>query len=115
MKSRAYRATHVKDVDWQRLVLGRDGQEVTVGLDVGKDRVLCALRWRSGEFERPWRICQPADVRLAAERLAWLAQGRLLRVAMEPTGTYGDVLRQALAAHNLEVHRVSPKMAADFA
>jgi len=115
MKSRAYRATNVKDVDWQRLVLGRDGQEVTVGLDVGKDHVLCVLRWRSGEFERPWRIRQPTDVRLVAERLAWLAQGRRLRVAMEPTGSYGDVLRQALAAHNLEVHRVSPKMAADFA
>lgn len=73
------------------------------------------LRWCSGEFERPWRFRQPADVRLVAELLAWLAQGRRLRVAMEPTGTYGDVLRQALAAHNLEVHRLSPKMAADFA
>ena len=115
MKSKAYRATPVKDVDWRRVVQGRDGQEFTVGLDVGKERVLCVLRWHSGEFARPWRIRQPLDVRLAAERLAWLAQGRRLRVAMEPTGTYGDVLRQALAAHNLEVHRVSPKMAADFA
>ncbi len=115
MKSRAYRATYVKDVDWQRVLLGRDGQEVMVALDMGKERVLGMLRWCSGEFERPWRFRQPADVRLVADLLAWLAQGRRLRVAMEPTGTYGDVLRQALAAHNLEVHRVSPKMAADFA
>jgi transposase len=93
MRSKAYRATDVKQVT----------------------RVFCVLRWRSGEFERPWRVSNPTEVRLLAERLAWLAQGRRLTVVMEPTGTYGDVFRQAFAQQGLTVHRVSTKMAADYA
>jgi transposase len=115
MKSKAYRAVEVKHVNWQRLIEGRDGQDVMVGLDMGKERVLCGLRWGAHDFERPWRVHNPSEARLLAEGLAWLGQGRRMVVAMEPTGTYGDVLRQALAQAGVNVHRVSPKMAADFA
>ena len=115
MKSKAYRASDVKNVEWQRLLEGRAGQEMKIGLDIGKKKVFGVVRWGSGEFERPWRVSNPAEVRLLAERLAWLAQGRRLVVVMEPTGTYGDVLRQAFAQQGLTVHRVSTKMAADFA
>ena len=44
-----------------------------------------------------------------------LKRGRQLTVAMEPTGTYGDVLRQALADAGIRVERVSPKVAHDYA
>jgi transposase len=115
MRSKAYRATDVKNVDWQRVLQGRAGQEALVGLDIGKKRVFAVLRWRSGQFERPWRISNPSEVRLLADRLAYLAQGRQLVVVMEPTGTYGDVFRQAFAQRGLTVHRVSTKMAADYA
>src|SRR5262249_8326267 len=36
-------------------------------------------------------------------------------LALEPTGTYGDPLRQALADAKLTAHRVSPKAAHDYA
>ena len=38
-----------------------------------------------------------------------------MRVALEPTGTYGDPLRQALSDAHLGAHRVSPKAAHDYA
>ena len=36
-------------------------------------------------------------------------------MAMEPTGTYGDVLRQALSDAGIRAERVSPKVAHDYA
>ena len=47
--------------------------------------------------------------------LVQLAQGRQLRVALEPSGTYGDPLRQALHDAGLPALRVSPKAAHDYA
>ena len=44
-----------------------------------------------------------------------LARGRQLRVALEPSGTYGDALRQACQDAGLSVLRVSPKAAHDYA
>jgi transposase len=88
---------------------------VHVGLDIGKQDIRVVLRWGPREFERPWQVDNPAQVRLLAERLAQLGQGRSLVVALEPTGTYGDPLRQALRQVGLVVHRVSPKMASDYA
>jgi transposase len=114
-KSKAYRAVDVKNVNWRHVLEGRVGQEAQMGLDIGKEQIFCALRWGSSDFEHPWRVRNPDEVRLLAERLSWLSEGRRLLVAMEPTGTYGDPLRQALAEANVPTHRVSPKMASDFA
>ena len=114
MRSKAYRAVAVNQIDLQRL-LQRQEAVVHAGLDVGKDYVLCVLRWASADFERPWRCRNPADLVRLAQRLQRVGQGRRLVVALEPTGTYGDALRQALQQAGLAVHRVSPKAAADYA
>src|SRR5207249_10175305 len=71
--------------------------------------------WPDGQFERPWRSDNPGEVRELTELLSRLAQGRVLVVALEPTGTYGDALRQALHGAGVVVHRVSPKVAHDYA
>jgi transposase len=75
----------------------------------------CVLRWGPGDFERPWRVVNPSEINYLAGLLATLGQDRRLVVALEPTGTYGDPLRQALARANVPVFRVSPKMAKDYA
>ena len=114
-KSKAYRALDVNKVNWEHVVQGHEGQDAVLGFDIGKKSILGVLRWGGTDFERPWRIGNPGDIRFLAERVSWLSQKRRLLVALEPTGTYGDVLRQALAAVNVSVQRVSPKMAMDFA
>jgi len=76
---------------------------------------LCTLRWDGGDFDRPWRARNPTEVVRLAELLSAVGRGRRLIVALEPTGTYGDPLRQALERAGLEVHRVSPKNASDYA
>jgi transposase len=88
---------------------------VHAGLDVGKDYILCVLRWDNHDFERPWRCRNPADLAGLVQALQRVAAGRRLVVALEPTGTYGDALRLALQQAGLMVHRVSPKAASDYA
>ncbi len=115
MKSKAYRAVDVKQLDLTALLQDRDEKVVHAGLDTGKESILCMLRWGADDFERPWRARNPFDLARLAEMLGAVAQGRQLIVALEPTGTYGDALRQALQRAGLTVHRVSPKAASDYA
>jgi len=115
MKSKAYRAVDVKRIEAATWWQGRSAALVHAGLDVGKEAILCTLRWGPGDFERPWRARNPADVVRLAEVLSAVGQGRRLIAALEPTGTYGDPLRQALQRASVDVQRVSPKHAADYA
>ena len=114
-KSRAYRAKSVKKVDLDRVLSGRKGQGVYVGLDVGKETVFVTLRWGASDFERPWKVDNPLEIGDFVGLLLEVCGGREMVVALEPTGTYGDPLRQALADASLTVHRVSPKAAHDYA
>jgi len=115
MKSKAYRAVDVNRVDLGECLAGRTPLLVHVGFDIGKDRIVAMLRWGVGDFSRPWRIANTADIQRTAALLAELARRCRVLVAMEPTGTYGDALRQALQGVDLDVHRVSPKQASDYA
>ena len=114
-KSKAYAAVAVNRVLLEQLAQGRQGQEVVVGADIGKYEILAVARWAAGDFARPWRIHNPEEIPQLVGLLVQLARGRRLRVALEPSGTYGDALRQALGDAGLEVRRVSPKAAQDYA
>ena len=115
MKSRAYRAVDVNRIELASWLPERTEAVVHAGLDVGKEFIFCTLRWGADDFERPWRVRNPFEVARLAELLSEVGRGRRLLVALEPTGTYGDALRQALQRVGLEVHRVSPKSASDYA
>jgi transposase len=115
MKSKVYRTVAVNRVNLDDLFQGRSPALVHVGCDIGKDHIVAVLRWGLGDFARPWRIANTADVRRAAALLAEVARRCRVLVAMEPTGTYGDAWRQALQGVGLEAQRVSPKQASDYA
>jgi transposase len=115
MKSRAYRGTDVNRVDVGSLTRGHAGQALVVGVDVGKFQVVAVGRWADGRFERPWRVANPSQVGALVGLLRELAAARAVTVALEPSGTYGDALRQALQDAGLGMQRVSPKAAHDYA
>jgi len=115
MKRRIYGAVGVNDVDGVRLAQGHPGLNASVGIDVGKYELLAVCRWADGRFERPWRIVNPTEIADLVRRIEPLRAGRQLVVALEPSGTYGDALRQALSDVGLEVRRVSAKAAHDYA
>src|SRR3954466_3494254 len=114
-ESKPYAAVPVNRVALEPLTRGRAGCEVVVGFDVGKFEVLAVPRWGDQDFGRPWRIHNPEQIRDLVPLLVQLGQGRALRLALEPSGTYGDPLRQALHDAGLPVLRVSPKRAHDYA
>lgn len=114
-RKRAYRATAVKEVGWGVLSRGREGLGVQIGFDVGKQYVLAVVRWGDGRFERPWLVENPGEIGILVDLLRVAGRGRELKVAMEPTGTYGDVLRQALWDAGVPLERVSAKASHDYA
>src|SRR5713101_5459950 len=102
MKSKAYRATAVNRVAAGVIGPGHTGQPVTVGLDIGKYRLLAVARWPDAQFERPWLVANPEQLPDLVALLRQLGQEHALTVALEPSGTYGDPLRQALTDAGLE-------------
>jgi transposase len=115
MKSKAYRAIAINHVDAPRLAASHPGQALMLGVDVGKYRLLAVVRWPDGQFERPWKVANPEQLPDLLRVLQGLGQHHPLTVALEPSGTYGDPLRQALTDAQQSVQRVSPKASHDYA
>jgi transposase len=115
MSKKAYAATRVNHVEVAKLLDGRGAVAVTVGIDVGKYELLAVGRWADGRFTRPWRVQNPNEIGALVALLEQLRAGRKLVVALEPSGTYGDALRQALADRGFAVERVGTKAAHDYA
>jgi hypothetical protein len=115
MSKKAYRATYVNDVNWDQLARGREGVDISLGVDVGKFDLWPVCRWADSRFERPWRVKNPREIPTLIALVKRMSVGRKLVVAMESSGTYGDPLRQALADNEIKVQRVSGKAAHDYA
>jgi transposase len=115
MISKAYRATRINDVDWDRLARGHEGLDITLGIDVGKHDLWPVCRWADGRFERPWRVRNPGEICSLLALIRRMSADRKLVVALESSGTYGDALRQALADAGITVRRVSNKASHDYA
>lgn len=114
-RSRAYQTTLLKNVRLDRVLEGRDGQAVAVGCDISKDDIRVVLRWKQNDFERPWKVDNPAQIKEFVNMLQRIAETRTLELALEPTGTYGDSLRHQLQIAGISTSRVSPKAAHDYA
>jgi transposase len=84
-------------------------------MDIGKYEIRGVVRWKDGSFERPWKAKNPSQIEAMVGLLRSVADRRPLIVAMESTGTYGDVLRAKLDQAGLEIHRVGSKAAHDYA
>jgi transposase len=114
-KSKPYSAVPVNGVVLESLLQGRAGREVMVGFDIGKYEILAVPRWGDNDFSRPWRVLNPGQILEVVGLLVRLAAQQQVRLALEPSGTYGDALRQACHDAGLVVLRVSPKAAHDYA
>jgi transposase len=115
MRSRAYGSVGVNQVNATRVSQDHDGQPLVVGMDIGKYQIMGVARWPDGAFERPWRVANPLEIPALVSLLERLWRGRQLTAALEPSGTYGDALRQALHDAGIIVQRISPKAAHDYA
>jgi len=115
MRRKAYRSVAVKDVNVAEVASWLGAGGAWVGVDVSKQALLAVVRNVQGDWQRPWKVQQPAEIPQFVEMLKPLAAGRRLVVAVESTGTYGDALRQALSDAGIEVHRVRSTASSDYA
>ncbi|MCI0674946.1 MAG: transposase [Phycisphaerales bacterium] len=113
--AQSYSARTLSSVNIASLAQGRDGQAVVIGVDVSKAELRLVPRWADGEFARPVRVRQPSEIGQGVGLLRELGRDRELIVAIEPTGRYGDVFRQACHRAGITVHRVSAKVSHDYA
>jgi transposase len=114
-KKRIYKAARVQQVRLETL-LPVLAAGCIVALDVAKQKFLVALATLAGEVVEVFRFDHPTETRqflsLVSELSAHVAPGQL-RAAMEPTGTYGDAIRQQLVAQGVPVNMVEPKRTHD--
>ena len=106
MRKRIYQAVSVKDLDWTKLA--RQDQLI-VGIDIAKKTMFAVIMAPSEEVLAVVKWDHLTETRLFASKLSRLRA----EVAMEPSGTYGDALRQSLIDSGLKVFRVSPKHVKD--
>jgi len=114
MRKRAYRSTEVKSVSIAEVVARLGEGRVWLGLDIGKSTIMGVVRDATGYFERPWKVRNAHEIHELVMKAKQLSEERTLVVAMEPTGTYGDPLRQALTDAGLAIHRVGSKASSDY-
>jgi len=110
-----YSLVEVKDISLERITEAHPGQSCVVGVDVAKAELVCCLYWPDRSFDRPWRVESPGQIGVLVALLQALSARGPVAVAMESSGTYGDVLRQALCDAGVEVRRVSAKAVKDHA
>ena len=112
---RTYRTETVQRVDVAALLpLLMAG--CIVAIDVAKQKFVVALATLAGDVVKLFRFDHPTEtpafLRLVEVVRAGIAPANMI-AAMEPTGTYGDVVRHQLVERGLTVQMISPKRTHD--
>ena len=115
MKKRRYRATNVKQVNWEKIASLAAGQRMVFGVDVAKDDFFGVLMKTDRSVIETIKWVHPQQTREVGEHLLHDLDAQNLEVVMEPSGTYGDALRGYLTGLGFAVYRVSPKRVHDAA
>jgi transposase len=117
MKKRTYRKRGVQDVNIEQLTQQASSGRLVVAIDVAKVGMVAAL---VDGVPGPPRVLATVAWRNPTENGEFLgllesarAAGLDVQTAMEPSGTYGDVLRAQLVARGFPVFRVSGKQSFD--
>ena len=110
-----YRAIFIKDIDASGLTKALSGQGCVVGIDVAKENFFASVMDPSKRVRVTVKWKHPAQSGAFVEFVSMLAEDGPVDVAMEPTGVYGDALRERLLRRGHAVYRVSPKRAHDAA
>lgn len=110
-----YSVVNVNDVRIEALWGRHPAEACIVGVDVAKKELVACPYWPDRTFDRPWSVESPGQIGMFVAKLRELSDHCPVVVAMESSGTYGDVLRQALSDNQIEVKRVSSKAVKDHA
>ncbi len=114
MKKRRYQSTPVKELRLEPLLRAAGDKPVTIGIDIAKEDMFAAFQvGEAVDVTVRWK--HPNQTVIFAEVLTILAARGPVEAVMEPSGTYGDALRELLERHKIPVFRVNPKRSHDAA
>ena len=112
---RPYRAHPLSGFDWSVVLEAVEDQRVIVGVDVAKEAMVAAVMNDSESVVKTIRWSHPAQTGSFLSFVSALRERTAsVDVAMEPSGVYGDALRQELLEAGVDVFRVSPKKSHDM-
>jgi len=115
MKKRRYKATNVKQVNWEVVAAQTQGERIIFGVDVAKEEFFAVLMKIDQSVIDTIKWTHPQQTReLSAHLLDDLKCSRL-EVVLEPSGTYGDALRHHLSKLGFSIYQISPKRVHDAA
>ena len=112
MKKHIYRATDVKKMKWDSIVETTQNKELVLAIDVAKEVQFAMLMDKENEVYASIKWKHPQETGLLLEGLEQLSFSEL-NVAMEPTGVYGDTLRQQLKQAGYTTFQISGKRVSD--
>jgi transposase len=116
MAKRSYRAIGVKAVDVERLVERARGDKLVFGIDAAKEDFKAVLMNSEEEVLITIKWQHPVETPAMVGLLDKLrGAGVAIEAAMEPTGTYGDPVRDQLQRQRFDVFKVSAKRSHDAA
>ena len=115
MKKRTYKSIDVNKVDPSRLAEQVTGEHVVFGVDAGKEKFVGAVMIEGRETaELRIKWVHPIDTAKLVGLITGLPAASLT-VALEPSGTYGDPLRNMFLEQGVKVNRICPKRSHDAA
>jgi transposase len=115
MRKIQYRATNIKEINAQVLCQRLCGERLVVGIDVAKEALFAAFADETGGSAVVVRWKQPAENADFVRLVKGVSGPRTAEMVMEPTGTYGDALREQLMDAGFSVFRIQPKRTHDAA
>lgn len=108
MSKRRYRSVPLSRLDLDRLCGDAAGKRLSVGIDLAKEELYAAVTTWSNEVLTIVRFRQPEELEaFVALGLELAKVSEAVAFVMEPSGVYGDPLRQALADAGLVICRVN--------
>ncbi|MCP4139091.1 MAG: IS110 family transposase [Chloroflexi bacterium] len=114
MKKNNYRATSVEKLNFEKLSKDVCGKNVVLGIDVAKVKQFACIMDEKGEVIKTIKWNHPDQSVEFKDLIKRLPLGKI-EVAMEPSGSYGDPIKQLFSDEQIEVYRVSPKRSHDAA
>lgn len=114
-KKRTYQADRVENVRIAEL-LPLVVAGCIIALDVAKEKFVVAITTLAGEVVKLFRFSHPTQSQeflAIVEALRVGVEPGKIKIAMEPTGTYGDALRQQLVSKGMPILMVSPQRTHD--
>lgn len=113
MSKRKYRLVHFKSLDWPSMAAMAGDGVVRFAVDVAKHDFVAQLEDAQGTRLALMKWKHPGETRALLDTLLEHVRAERLEVILEPTGTYGDVLRWHFEQAGAAVYRVDAKRVHD--